>query len=65
MEMTSEAFRRFVIAEPGVFKAMEPAVLARRTELLAMREKVAAEREPEEPDQSFIARVRRFLHVPA
>lgn len=64
MEMTSEAFRRFVIAEPGVFKTMEPAVLARRTELLAMREKVAARREPEEPDHSFIARVRRFLHVP-
>ncbi len=65
MEITSAAFRRFVIAEPGVFETMEPAVLARRTELLAMREKVAAAREPEEPDHSFLARARRFLGIPA
>jgi small-conductance mechanosensitive channel/CRP-like cAMP-binding protein len=65
MEMTSEAFRRFVMEQPGVFDAMEPAVLARRAELLAVREKVAAERTPQEPEHSFLARVRRFLRLPA
>jgi CRP-like cAMP-binding protein len=65
MEMTCEAFRGFVMAKPEVWKAMEPAVLARRAELLAMREKFAAERIPEEPDHSFLAGVRRFLRLPA
>jgi small-conductance mechanosensitive channel/CRP-like cAMP-binding protein len=65
MEMTSEAFRGFVISKPEVFERMEPAVLARRTELFAMREKFAAERIPEEPDHSFLAGVRRFLRLPA
>jgi CRP-like cAMP-binding protein len=61
MEMTTEAFRGFVITKPEVFNAMEPAVLARRAELLAMREKFAAERVPRLPDRSFLAGVRRFL----
>jgi small-conductance mechanosensitive channel/CRP-like cAMP-binding protein len=65
MEMTSEAFRGFVISKPEVFERMEPAVLARRAELLAMREKFAAERIPAEPDHSFLAGVRRFLRLPA
>lgn len=65
MEMTSEAFRGFVMAKPSVFEAMEPAVLARRTELLAVREKFAAERRPHEADRSFLAGVRRFLRLPS
>ncbi len=65
MEMTSDAFRAFVISKPGVFKTMEPAVLARRAELSAMREKYAAEQADEEPDHSFLAGVRRFLGLPA
>ncbi len=40
---------------------MEPAVLARRAELLAMREKYAAAQVGKEPDRSFLAGVRRFL----
>ncbi len=64
MEMTCAAFRGFVTAKPEVFKTMEPAVLARRTELLAMREKFASERVPEEPDHSFLDGVRRFLRLP-
>jgi hypothetical protein len=47
-----------------VFEAMEPAVLARRAELLAMREKFAAEHKPREADSSFLAGVRRFLRLP-
>ena len=65
MEMTTEAFRGFVVAKPEVFNAMEPAVLARREELLAMREKFAAERVAPEPDRSFLAGVRRFLGLAA
>ena len=65
MELKSDAFRSFVIAKPGVFEAMEPAVLARRTELNEMRQKYAAERIPEEADHSFLAGVRRFLRLPA
>ena len=63
MEITSDAFRRFVMAEPGVFETMQPAVLARRAELLAVREKVAAEHAVPLPDPSFLAQVRRFLHI--
>jgi small-conductance mechanosensitive channel/CRP-like cAMP-binding protein len=65
MEMTSEAFRGFVMAKPSVFEAMEPAVLARRAELLSMREKFASERRPHEADHSFLAGVRRFLRLPS
>lgn len=65
MEMTTEAFRGFVVAKPEVFNAMEPAVLARREELLAMREKFAAERVVKEPDRSFLSGVRRFLGLDA
>jgi hypothetical protein len=36
-------------------------VLARRAELLAMREKYAAQQTPAMPDRSFLAGVRRFL----
>jgi CRP-like cAMP-binding protein len=65
MEMTSEAFRGFVVAKPEVFEAMEPAVLARREELLAMRERYAAERVTQEPSHSFLDGVRRFLGLRA
>ena len=65
MEMTSEAFRGFVVAKPEVFEAMEPAVLARREELLAMRERYAAERVTQEPPHSFLDGVRRFLGLRA
>lgn len=65
MEMTTEAFRGFVMAKPGVFSAMEPAVLARRAELHAMREKYAAQQVPKEPDRSFLVGVRRFLGLVA
>ena len=61
MEITCEAFRGFVVAKPEVFQQMEPAVLARRAELLAMREKYAAEQSPAMPDRSFLTGVRRFL----
>jgi small-conductance mechanosensitive channel len=65
MEMTTEAFRGFVISKPEVFNAMEPAVLARREELHAMREKFAAAQVPKEPDRSFLTGVRRFLGLAA
>ncbi|RIL05205.1 MAG: hypothetical protein DCC71_11270 [Proteobacteria bacterium] len=63
MEITSDAFRRFVMAEPGVFDAMQPAVLARRTELIAVREEAAAHHVAPVPEQSFLAQVRRFLRI--
>ena len=65
IEITSEAFRQFVLAKPHVFETMEPAVLARRAELVAVRDRALAEQSPRVPDRSFLAQVRRFLRLPA
>jgi small-conductance mechanosensitive channel/CRP-like cAMP-binding protein len=65
IEITSGAFRQFVLAKPHVFETMEPAVLARRTELVAVRDRALAERSVPVPDRSFLAQVRRFLRLPA
>jgi small-conductance mechanosensitive channel len=59
IEIRSEAFRRYVLSEPGVFETMEPAVLKRRAELLAARE--LATEHVDEPAPRFIERVRHFL----
>ena len=62
LEITVEAFRTFVLADPAVVEVIGEAVARRRTELEQHR---AAETAavPAEAPQRFLDRIRRFLHV--
>ena len=59
LEITADAFRRFVLANPSAVELVASAVSTRTAELAARRATgpVAAP----EPPQTFLARVRRFL----
>jgi small-conductance mechanosensitive channel/CRP-like cAMP-binding protein len=62
LEMTAEAFRRFILENPAVVDQIGMAVAARAQELDQHRaaESAAA---PSDPTNRFMARVRRFLHL--
>ena len=64
MEVTADAFRRFVLDKPSVLERVSHAVAARREGLARTR---AADAAPPkvETEESFLARVRRFLGLPA
>ena len=64
MEVTADAFRRFVVDTPSVLERVSHAVATRREELERTR---AIETAPAraESEQNFLARVRRFLGLSA
>lgn len=61
-EITADAFRQFVLANPTAVEDIGVAV-ARRAEELDRHRAAGALTTPPEPQHSFLARVRRFLHV--
>jgi small-conductance mechanosensitive channel/CRP-like cAMP-binding protein len=65
LEITADAFRRFVLENPAVVEQVSVAVAARAAQLDVHRMTGAPTAAPEETPQSLIARVRRFLRVAA
>jgi CRP-like cAMP-binding protein len=63
LEITVEAFRRFVLTNPATVDHIGEAVAARRVEL-AQRAAAAASAAPPEPPERLLSRIRRFLHLP-
>ena len=61
VEITIDAFRRFVVANPAAVDQMSAAVATRAAVLDQHRAAAAAEPGLSEPVTSFLARVRRFL----
>jgi small-conductance mechanosensitive channel/CRP-like cAMP-binding protein len=64
LEITGDAFRRFVLANPAAVDAMGLAVSRRASELIQHRA-AGAVATPLEPPQTFLIRVRRFLGLSA
>ncbi len=64
LEITGDAFRAFVYANPAVLEQIGAAVAARQAELAARRAEGTPLAAPE-PAATLIARIRRFLSRPA
>jgi small-conductance mechanosensitive channel/CRP-like cAMP-binding protein len=62
MELTAEAFRRFVVEQPAVLEQITAAVLRRQVELDRTRAS-ASITQTLETRASFLARVRKFLKI--
>lgn len=62
IEVTAEAFRRFVLSNPAAVEQVGLAVAQRSAELAARRASGEASA-PAEAPQTFLARVRRFLEL--
>jgi small-conductance mechanosensitive channel len=62
IELTVDAFRRFVLTNPAALEGVGLAVAQRAAELAAVRAAGAAVKPPE-PPQNFLGRVRRFLNL--
>jgi len=62
LEMTVEAFRRFVLANPAAVEAIGGAVATRRSEL-AQHAAASSADIAAEPPERFLVRVRRFLRI--
>ncbi|MQA30015.1 MAG: cyclic nucleotide-binding domain-containing protein [Luteitalea sp.] len=62
IELTVDAFRRFVLANPAAVEQVGMAVARRAAELEQLRAEGAAAPQAE-PPQNFLARVRRFLNL--
>jgi small-conductance mechanosensitive channel len=62
MELTAEAFRRFVVEQPAVLEQITTAVLHRQEELARTRA-TAAVAPVTETQGTFLARVKRFLKI--
>jgi small-conductance mechanosensitive channel/CRP-like cAMP-binding protein len=62
IEITAEAFRRFVLANPSVVEQVSEAVATRRVELARHAAAGTASLSVETPHR-FLDRVRRFLHL--
>jgi CRP-like cAMP-binding protein len=60
MEVTADAFRRFVLDKPSVLERVSHAVAIRREELAQTRAIVVAPAGLES-EENFLSRVRRFL----
>jgi small-conductance mechanosensitive channel/CRP-like cAMP-binding protein len=63
MEITTDAFRRFVIDKPDVLERIGQAVASRRAELERSRA-IGETTMTREPATTFLARVRLFLRLP-
>ncbi|OFW26083.1 MAG: hypothetical protein A3H97_14045 [Acidobacteria bacterium RIFCSPLOWO2_02_FULL_65_29] len=63
LEITHEAFRHFVLGNPAVLEQIGVAVAARAAKLREHHAAGAATPEHVDTPQTFLARVRRFLHV--
>jgi len=63
LEITAEAFRRFVLDNPAVVEQVGAKVAARSAELQERRTSGAAASVATETSQTFLGRVRRFLRV--
>jgi len=64
VEVTAEAFRRFVIEKPAVLSVIAAAVMTRRAEIDRRRSETAAAAAPTESETNFLGRVRKFLRIP-
>ena len=64
VELTSEAFRRFVLEKPAVLDVIASAVMKRRTEISRRRSETATAAVTAESAMSFLGRVRKFLRIP-
>ncbi len=64
VEVTSEAFRRFVLEKPAVLDEIATSVMTRRGEINKRRSEAAATVAPPESATSFLGRVRKFLRIP-
>jgi hypothetical protein len=62
LEITGEAFRRFVLANPSALEDVTQATAARAVELVQVRVSSSPPRAPEAP-ASFLGRVRKFLRL--
>jgi small-conductance mechanosensitive channel/CRP-like cAMP-binding protein len=62
LEITGDAFRQFVLANPAVVEQIGTAVAARRAELEERRASGAAAAHAE-PPHTLIDRIRRYLHL--
>jgi small-conductance mechanosensitive channel len=62
IELTVDAFRRFVLANPAAFEQVGLAVAQRAAELELLRA-AGGPAKPPEPPQNFLGRVRRFLKL--
>jgi small-conductance mechanosensitive channel/CRP-like cAMP-binding protein len=63
-ELTTGAFRRFVLGNPSVLEPVSLAAVERREALARSRAEQVPAAPPEAP-ATFVARVRRFLGIPA
>jgi small-conductance mechanosensitive channel len=65
VEITAEAFRRFVLERPAVLEAVAVAVMERSAAIERSRAEAVVAPGPAENAVSFLGRVRRFLRIPA
>lgn len=65
VEITADAFRRFVFERPAVLEGIAVAVMERRAAIEKSRAEAVATSVPAESAVSFLGRVRRFLGMPA
>jgi CRP-like cAMP-binding protein len=63
LEITADAFRRFVLAHPASVEAIGVATAQRAAELNRVRNAGAASDRPVEPPASLVSQIRRFLHI--
>ena len=63
LEITAEAFRRFVLVNPAAVDQIGQAVATRRAELAAHAAAAGAAASSAEPPQRFLDRVRQFLRL--
>jgi CRP-like cAMP-binding protein len=64
IEVTADAFRRFVLEKPAVLDVIARAAITRRAEINRRRTEGAATAHPTESATSFLGRVRKFLGIP-
>jgi len=64
VEVTADAFRRFVLEKPDVLHDIAGAVATRRAEIDRQRSQAAQSPAPGENALSLLSRVRRFLRIP-
>jgi small-conductance mechanosensitive channel/CRP-like cAMP-binding protein len=65
LEITADAFRRFVLAHPASVEAIGLATAQRAIQLARMRDAAAGPEPPVEPTASLVSRIRRFLRIGA
>jgi CRP-like cAMP-binding protein len=63
IEITAEAFKRFVLANPAAVESIGAAVTTRRAEL-EQRRALSGAAAPVEAPHTLVTRIRRFLGLP-